>query len=122
MASFTATNIKDGCDRGVLPMLETPSGGMVNQQGNDDGHAYAHATGARRVAGVNGVITPSATTVHDPPLRVIYATAAGVATVVLADDTTATFPIPLEANVETTKYEIRMVTALTGGGTLYGAS
>ncbi len=88
-------------------------------KGNADGHVYAHATGARRSA---GALTPGAAT-YDPPLRLIYATAAGTATVVLAGDTaTTTFPIVLEANAPTTLYEIAQVVSLTGGGTLYGAA
>jgi hypothetical protein len=39
MASITATEIDKtmALDNGVLPMLETPSGGMVNAQGTEDG-------------------------------------------------------------------------------------
>jgi len=130
MASYTAAVINkvfgavNGALGGVLPMLETPSGGMANAQAGASGGALTHATGARHAAGVNGALTPAAlgaTAQYDPPLRQIWCSADATVVVQLAGDTgtATTVALPLKADTPWEGDEIASVVSKTAG-TVYG--
>ena len=79
-------------------------------------------TGASVAASATGEITKSDATEYSPPLKVIWATGAGVITVMLADDTTSVIAVPVDANEKLTMFRIKKVmsTGTTATG-IYGA-
>lgn len=120
------------------------SGRFRNPQGDDNGNAYVvfpsgatvplptgaatestvdEVTGASVAASATGEITKSDATVYSPPLKVIWATGAGVITVMLADDTVSVIPLTVTANERVTFLRIKKVmsTGTTATG-IYGAS
>lgn len=77
-------------------------------------------TGASVAASATGEITKSDTTVYSPPLKAIWATGAGVITVMLADDTTSVIALTVAANERITFLRVKKV--MSTGTTATGIS
>ena len=134
----------NGGGGGVLPCVETPSGGVKNAQGNADGAALVEITGgtvtatvdtsllateatvdevsgASKAASATGALTKSDTTTYSPPLKVLWASGAGNVTVMLADDTASVVTFPIAAGEFVTAFRIKKVMDATTATGVSGA-